>query len=169
MQPVVVVEDAAARRWAAERALRMPLLIAKFGAPLLVILAVGVLVYEQRAGVEASAAARAVFVLIFGLPFLLLLAYPALRWWPQRWTIDAAGIAGHGRRRGQCAWSDVRWWGSAAIPRVPACICVQFGRATGGRKATVRMIVPAAVHPEIEAWFRAAAADAECRELPRAV
>ena len=163
MRPLVVVEDAAARRWVAERALRTPLVIAKFVAPLLVILAVGVLVYQRRIGAETSSTARAAFVVIFGSPFLLVLAYPVLRWWPQRWTIDASGITAAGPRRGRVAWSAVRWWGSAPIARVPGATRVEL--ATAAR--VVRMIVPAAGAADVEAWLRAAAPAAERRELPR--
>jgi hypothetical protein len=166
MRPLVVVEDAAARRWAAERALRTPLLMAKFGAPLLAIAAVGVLVHQRSAGVEASFLARAAFVLVFALPFLLVGAYPALRWSPQRWTIDANGIAAHGLRNGRFDWSDVRWWASAPIARLPAHACVQFACASGRGQRRVRMVVPADVRAEVEAWFATAAALAERRHLP---
>jgi hypothetical protein len=165
MRPLVLVEDAAARRWIAERALRIPLQIAKFAAPLLVITAVGVLVYQRSVDVEVSFAARTTFVLVFALPFLLVVAYPALRWWPQRWTIDANGIAGRGRRRGRFGWSDVRWWGSAPIVRLPACACVQFACATVGGERRIRMVVPAAARAEVEAWFASAAGAAERRDL----
>lgn len=167
MRPLVVVEDAAARRWVAERALRTPLLIAKFGAPLLVILAVAVLVYERRTGAEASPAARVAFVAIFGSPFLLVLAYPVLRWWPQRWTLDASGIAAAGRRRGRFAWPALRWWGSTEIARLPSGIRIEFGCATARGERAVRMIVPAAARSEVEAWLRRAAPAAERRELGR--
>lgn len=167
MRPLVLVEDAAARRWVAERALRTPLLAAKFGAPLLVIAAVGVLVYQRRVGIEATFAARAAFVLAFALPFLLVASYPALRWWPQRWTIDGDGIAGSGRRRGRFRWSEVRWWGSAPLARAPTCVCVQFASGTGREQRLIRMVVPASARAEVEAWFATAAAGAERRELPQ--
>jgi len=162
-RPLVLVEDAAARRWVAERALRTPLMIAKFVAPLVVILAVGVLVYQRRVGAETSPAARAGFVLVFGSPFLLGLAYPVLRWWPQRWTIDAQGITAHGPRRGRVAWSELRWWGSAPIARVPGAVRIELAGAT----RVVAMIVPAARLADVEAWLRAAAPAAERRAPPR--
>ena len=163
MQPIKWQEDAEARRWLAGESLWMPLVALKLASPLLTLGAVALLVYQHQ--VQASfTGALVVLIVAIALPAVLALKYPALRWLPQEWAIDAEGIQGRGRRTGRWSWPEIRWWESVPIDRLPAHVCLCFSIGTRSRWFAIRMLVPAPVRAAVEAWLHAAAATAGRRE-----
>lgn len=161
---VELAEDGAVRRWLAARAMHAPLVLLKFGSPLLVI-ATLVLVVRQPNLAAQPLDVLWLLALPFGAPFVFALVYPYVRWTPQRWTLDASGLHGRGRSRVDQAWEDVRWWGVAAMPRVPGH--VSFASASGTpRERVTRLFVTEREADAIEAWLRHAAPQAEERPLP---
>lgn len=155
--PVQVRESPAARRWLAARSLRWPLVVLKVGSPVLTIATLALILREE------DLAARPLAILFalglpFVLPFALAAPYPWVRWRPQEWTIDAAGIAGSGRVGGRTAWSDVDGWEIAPTPRLADHVHVVFRRRAALFRRRVHMVVPAARRDAVDAWFRDAAA-----------
>ncbi|MEO6029145.1 MAG: hypothetical protein ABIR79_19975, partial [Candidatus Binatia bacterium] len=123
MTTLEIEEDGAARRWLAARAMRIPLVVLKFGSPVLVIAALAVIVRTPNLAAQPLDVLY-LMALPFAAPFLVAMIYPLMRWTPQRWTFDASGIHGRGRVRVDCPWSEVVGWGSATIPRLPSHACV---------------------------------------------
>ena len=153
MEPVRFDEDAAARRWLAARLMRVPLVVLKFGSPVLTIAALALIVEQSSLGARPGDALW-VLALPFGVPFLMAAVYPVLRWSPQSWVLDAAGIHGRGRVRVSWPWSAVASWRFEAADRLPSHVRVVFRHAGGWRRAGTSMMVRAIDRPAVEAWFR---------------
>jgi len=156
MTPLHFEEDAAARRWLAGRAMRVPLVALKFGSPVLTIAALAVIIHQPNLAGEPLGVLYAM-ALPFAVPFVLAGIYPVVRWLPQEWTLDAAGIAGRGRVRGTCRWDEVARFAITPAERLPSHVRVAFRRAPRWRHSTTTMMVPAEKSTAVEAWFRAAA------------
>jgi hypothetical protein len=162
MEPVHFREDAVGRRWLAAHAMRRPLVALKFVSPLLVIAALTIIVSQPNLAAQPLDVLY-VMALPFGTPFLLAAIYPVVRWMPQRWTLDAAGIHGRGRVGGACPWSALAEWSLAASDGLANGALVRFRRVPTWRHRPVAMMVPAAERDRVEAWLRAAAPAAELR------
>ena len=156
MTPLHFQEDAAARRWLAGRAMRVPLVALKFGSPVLTMAALAVIVNQPNlAGQPLDVLYAMAFP--FAVPFVLAAIYPVVRWLPQEWTLDAAGIAGRGRVSGTCRWDEVVRFTIASVERLPSHVRVEFRRAPAWRHLATSMMVPATESNAVEAWFRSAA------------
>ena len=158
MPPVHVRESAAGRRWLAARSLRGPLLLLKFGSPVLTIATLAVIVPQE------DLAAQPLGILFalgfpFTVPFLLAGAYPLVRWVPQEWTIDADGVHGRGRVSGHCRWSEIESWTITPADRLPDHAHVVFRRRPAYRHLRIHMMIPSALRDQVEAWFRTATAE----------
>jgi hypothetical protein len=156
MTPLRFHEDAAGRRWLAARAMRLPLVAIKFGSPVLTIAALAVIVRQPDLAAQPLGVLWAL-ALPFAVPFLLAAVYPIVRWTPQEWTLDAAGIHGRGRVRGRCRWAELARWGSGPADRPPGQVRLVFQRAPAWRHLPASMMVPAALRDAVEARFRSAA------------
>jgi hypothetical protein len=163
-EAVELAEDGAVRRWLAARAMRGPLVMLKFGSPILVIATLALAVRQPNLAAQPLGLLW-LLALPFGAPFLLTLVYPFVRWMPQRWTLDPHGVHGRGRVRVELAWDDVGWWGVAAMRRVPGHASVAIAHR-GPRERIARLFVADAELAVIEAWLRHAAPRAETRALP---
>jgi len=163
LAPLTLREDGAGRRWLAGRSMRGPLVALKFMAPLLVLGGVAALVAQKEEVGRMSDLTLVAFALLFAIPFVLAALYPVLRWLPQEWTIDADGVRGRGRVNRCWRWSEVGSWGSAAIDRLPAVVYVELRRATG--RSLARLVIAERERSAVEAWLRAAAPNAERRDL----
>jgi hypothetical protein len=156
MAPLAFTEDAAARRWLAGRAMRIPLVVLKFGSPVLTIAALAIIVRQPNLAAQPLDVLIAL-ALPFAIPFLLAAIYPVVRWTPQAWTLDATGIHGRGRVRGDCPWSEIATWGMHEAEGLPGHSLLQFRRAPTWRHARASMMVPAAQRAAVDAWFVGAA------------
>ena len=154
--PVVFREDAAARRWLAARTMRVPLVLLKFGSPVLTIAALAIIIRVPNLAAQPLEVLWAL-ALPFGTPFVLGAIYPFVRWLPQEWTLDANGIAGRGRTSGRCAWSEVAEWRVEEPERLPSHVRVVFRRAPTWRHVPASMLVPSGERARVEAWFRSGA------------
>jgi hypothetical protein len=161
---LALAEDGAVRRWLAGRAMRGPLVVLKFGSPLLVIATLALVLRQPNLAAQPLDVLW-LLALPFGAPFVLALVYPFVRWMPQRWTLDATGLHGRGRARVDVPWDEVRWWGVAALPRVPGHGAVAIARG-GSRERVARLLVTEAERRAIEGWLRHAAPRMEPRPLP---
>jgi hypothetical protein len=153
--PLEIREDAAARRWLAARAMRGPLVALKFGSPVLTIATLAIIVNQPNLAAQPLDVLWAL-ALPFGVPFFLALIYPAVRWTPQTWRLDATGLHGTGRVRGDCPWDDVASWSVKDAEGFPSSVHVVFRRAPAWRHLRSSMMVPAADRAAVEAWFRRA-------------
>ncbi len=153
MAPVHFHEDAAARQWVAVRTMRRPLFMLKILSPLLMI---GTLALVIRDPDPAAHSLDVIWLLAlpFGLPFILAAIYPVVRFLPQEWTIDAAGIHGRGRVRGDCPWRDLASWSLTEPERLPTHARVTFQRTPAWRNPRSTMMVPATDRARVEAWLR---------------
>jgi hypothetical protein len=150
--PLTLHEDVAARRWVAARALRVPIMMLKIGTPVLIMANLAVIVRHPN----LAAAPIPVLLLLavsFFLPFAVAIAYPLLRRMPQEWRLDAEGVHGRGRVRGDFAWPEITDWKAAPPAHLITHVAVEFRRG----RSWVRMIVPAGEQAAVEAWFRGAA------------
>jgi hypothetical protein len=161
---VEVVEDGAVRDWLAARAMRGPLVMLKFGSPVLVIATLALAVRQPNLAAQPLDVLW-LLALPFGAPLLLTLVYPLVRWMPQRWTLDADGLHGRGRARVEQGWADVAWWGVARMPDVPDHASIAVA-SRGPRERVARLFVTDAERDAIEPWLRYAAPHAEARPLP---
>jgi hypothetical protein len=145
-------EDAASRRWLAARAMRVPLVLIKFGSPVLVMAALAIIVNSPNLAAQPLDVLT-VLTLPFGVPFLLALVYPYVRWTSQAWTLDERGITGTGRVPGTCPWPALAAW--TIVPAAPLADAyyVRFLRAPAWRHWSVSMMVPAAERAAVEAWL----------------
>lgn len=151
--PLEIREDAAARRWLAARAMRVPLVALKFGSPVLTIATLAIVVNQPNLAAQPLDVLWAL-ALPFSVPFWLALIYPIVRWTPQAWRLDDTGIHGTGRVRGDCRWSEVASWSVEDAERLPSHAHVVFRRAPAWRHLRSSMMVPAADRAAVEAWFR---------------
>ena len=158
--PLEIHEDAAARRWLAARAMRLPLVALKFGSPVLTIATLAIIVNQPNLAAQPLDVLYAL-ALPFGVPFLLALVYPVVRWTPQSWRLDEAGIHGKGRVSGDCPWPDVATWSMRAADPLPSHVHVGFRRAPTWRHRSSSMVIPAAQRAAVEAWFRGAPVSAQ--------
>jgi hypothetical protein len=159
MSPLHFHEDAAARRWLAGRAMRIPLVALKFGSPVLTMAALAVIIHQPNlAGQPLDVLYAMAFP--FAVPFLLAGIYPVVRWLPQEWTLDATGIAGRGRVSGTCPWGAVARFAITPAERLPSHVRVEFRRAPAWRHLATSMMVPAEQSTAVEGWFREAAVTA---------
>jgi hypothetical protein len=152
MTPVRFSEDAASRRWLAARAMRVPLVLIKFGSPVLVIGALAVIVNQPNLAAQPLDVLT-VLTLPFGAPFLLALIYPLVRWSPQAWTLDERGITGIGRVPGTCPWAALASWTIAPAAPLRDVFLVRFRRAPAWRHWPSSMMAPAAERAAVEAWL----------------
>src|ERR1051325_355719 len=110
MQEVAIVEDAASRRWLADRMARTPFVIFKWST--LVVALLGVIVIAS--GLTLSRQALGLAILTVGAPVIMsgaiLAAYPVVRWLPQTWRIDLDGINGKGRAFESVSWNTIKAW-----------------------------------------------------------
>jgi hypothetical protein len=162
MTPVHFHEDAVARRWLAARTMRLPLVVLKFGSPLLTLAAVAVIVNHPNLAAQPLDVLY-VIALPFAVPFLLAAIYPVVRWMPQEWTLDASGIRGRGRVSGQCPWAEVAAWSVKVREPLPTHVEVVFRRAPAWRHLRSSMLVSAAERERVDGWFRTASAVRERR------
>ncbi len=153
--PLEIREEAAARRWLAARAMQRPLVALKFGSPVLTIATLAIIVNQPNLAAQPLDVLWAL-ALPFGIPFLLAMVYPVVRWTPQSWRLDDAGIHGEGRVSGDCPWSEVATWSIHDAERLPGNVHVSFRRAPRWRHLSSSMVVPAAERATVEAWFRSA-------------
>ena len=165
MTPLALHEDGAVRRWLAARAMRGPLVMLKFGSPLLVIATLALVVRQPNLAAQPLDV-LGLLAVPFGVPFVLALVYPFVRWMPQRWTLDATGLHGRGRVRVDQPWSEVRWWGAAVLAPVPGHVSIASGCGDGRRARVARLFVTDGERAAVEAWLRHAAPHAEPRTLP---
>lgn len=150
--PIVVHEDAAARRWVAGRALRVPVVMLKIGTPVLIMANLAVIVRQPN----LAAAPIPVLLLLVGsffLPFAVAVAYPLIRRMPQEWRLDADGVHGRGRVRGDHPWPEITAWKVLPLAALPTHAAVEFDHG----RSHVRMLVPAAERAAVEAWFEVSA------------
>ncbi len=157
--PLEIREDAAARAWLAARAMRVPLVALKFGSPVLTIATLAIIVNQPNLAAQPLDVLYAL-ALPFGVPFLLALVYPVVRWTPQAWRLDDAGIHGTGRVSGDCPWNEVASWSLGDAERLPSHGHVVFCRAPAWRHRRSSMMVPAADRAAVATWFRRAGAGA---------
>lgn len=150
--PVRFREDAAARGWLAARAMRVPLVLLKFGSPVLTIAALAVIVRQPDLAAQPLFV-RSALALPFSVPFVLGAIYPLLRWLPQEWTLDANGIAGRGRANVRVPWSAVTTWRVEEPAGLPTHVRVVFRRAPAWRLRATSMLVPRAARADVEARF----------------
>lgn len=150
--PITFREDAAARRWLAARAMRVPLVLLKFGSPVLTIAALALIVRQPNLA-EQPLHVRWALALPFALPFLLGAIHPLLRWLPQEWTLDADGIAGRGRANVRVPWTAIATWRVEAPAGLPTHVRVVFRRMPAWRHRARSMIVPSAARADVEARF----------------
>ncbi len=158
LTPVHFEEDAAGRRWLASRLMRVPLVALKFGSPVLTIATLAVIIHQPNVAAQPLDVLFAL-ALPFGVPFLLAAIYPLLRWTPQAWTLDAAGIHGRGRVRVSCPWSAVAEWRMDEADRLPSHLRVIFRRAPSWRHLRTSMMVRTADRAAVATWFAALAAE----------
>lgn len=156
MTPLTFREDPVARRWLAARAMRVPLVLLKFGSPVLTIAALAIIVRQPNLASQPLGVLWAL-ALPFSLPVLLGAIYPLLRWTPQEWTLDAHGIAGRGRASGTVRWSEVAEWRIEEPRELPTHVRVTFRRAPAWRHPRASMLAPRAARDHVEAWFRSVA------------
>ena len=161
---VELAEDGAVRSWLAARAMRGPLVLLKFGSPLLVIATLALVVRQPNLAAQPLDVLW-LLALPFGAPFVLALVYPFVRWMPQRWTLDATGLHGRGRTRVELPWDEVRWWGVVALVRVPGHVTVALASGES-RERIARLFVTDVERAAVEAWLRHAVPQAERRPLP---
>jgi hypothetical protein len=152
MTPVRFVEDAASRRWLAARAMRVPLVLIKFGSPVLVIGALAIIVNQPNLAAQPLAVLTAL-ALPFGMPFFLAAIYPLVRWLPQEWTLDDRGLTGRGRVSGTCPWDALDRWTIAPAAPLADVFRVVFRRAPAWRSWPSSMMVRAADRAAVEAWL----------------
>jgi hypothetical protein len=153
LAPLEIHEDAEARRWLAARAMRLPLVALKFGSPVLTIATLAIIVNQPNLAAQPLDVLYAL-ALPFGVPFLLALVYPVVRWTPQSWRLDETGIHGKGRVSGDCPWSDVATWSMHDADRLLGYVHVSFRRAPRWRHLSSSMLIPAADRAAVEAWLR---------------
>ena len=92
----------------------------------------------------------------------ILVAYPLVRWIPQKWILTHERITGRGGwESGAVRWSDVTAWSVAPIEVLPGY--AWLGWATSRRKRNGMVLGPSAPRTDVEAAFRALASG---RELP---
>lgn len=151
--PLTFREDAAARRWLAARAMRVPLVLIKFGSPVLTIAALALIVRQRDLAAQPLHVLWAL-ALPFSLPLVLGAIYPLLRWLPQEWTLDADGIAGRGRASGRVRWPEVAAWRVEEPAGLATHVRVVFRRAPAWRHVPTSMLVPIAARADVEARFR---------------
>jgi hypothetical protein len=159
-----IEEDGAVRRWLAARTMRTPLVVLKFGSPVLVIATLAVVVRTPNLAAQPLDVLY-LLALPFAVPFIVAMIYPLVRWTPQRWTLDVSGIHGRGRVRVDCPWSEIVWWGSAALARLPGYTCIACARGTTRTRVT-RIFVAEEARAAVAAWVRRVAPSAEERTLP---
>jgi len=147
-------EDAAARRWLAARAMRVPLVALKFGSPVLTMAALAIIVTQPNLAAQPLDVLY-LLALPFSAPFVFASVYPVVRWTPQTWTLDAAGVHGRGRVGGLCPWPALAEWSLDVPEQLTSHVRVRFRRAPTWRHRRVTMLVPAAECPAVERWFRA--------------
>ncbi len=152
MTAVRFTEDAASRRWLAARAMRWPLVLLKFGSPVLVIAALAIIVNQENLAARPLALLVAL-ALPFGVPFFLAAVYPLVRWLPQEWTLDARGITGRGRAAGTCPWDALARWSITPAAPLPDVFHVVFRRTPAWRSWPASMMVRAADRAAVEAWL----------------
>lgn len=151
MTPLVFREDAAARRWLAARAMRVPLVLLKFGSPVLTIAALAIIVRQPNLASQPLGVLWAL-ALPFSVPFVLGAIYPLLRWMPQEWRLDAEGITGRGRATGRTPWSEVAEWRVEQPAGLPTHVRVVYRRGPTWRHVRTSMMVPSAARAAVEAW-----------------
>lgn len=156
MTPLTFREDAAARRWLAARAMRVPLVLLKFGSPVLTIAALAIIVNQPNLASQPLGVLWAL-ALPFSVPFVLGMIYPLVRWLPQEWTLDADGVAGRGRASGRVPWAQVAEWRVEEPPELPTHVRVTLRRAPAWRHPRASMLVPRGERARVEAWFRSGA------------
>ncbi len=154
LAPVRFAEDAVARRWLAARAMRVPLVVLKFGSPVFTMAALAIIVTQPNLAAQPLDVLY-LLALPFSAPFVFASVYPIVRWMPQTWTLDAGGIRGRGRVGGACRWADVAEWSLDEPERLASHVRVRFRRAPTWRHRRVTMLVPAAERAAVESWFRA--------------
>jgi hypothetical protein len=153
MAPLHFHEEAAGRRWLAGRAMRLPLVALKFASPVLVIATLAIIVNQPNLAAQPLDVLAAL-ALPFGVPFLLATIYPVVRWMPQEWTLDDAGIRGRGRVSGLYPWPELAGWTLQDADRLPGHVHVVFRCAPAWRHVRASMMVPAAHRAAVEAWLR---------------
>ena len=152
MTPLRFEEDGAARRWLAARAMRGPLVLLKFGSPVLTIAALAIIVRQPNLAAQPVEVLWAL-ALPFGVPLFLAAIYPVVRWRPQAWTLDDGGIHGRGRVSGDCPWAEVASWRVETPDRLPTHARVVFRRAPAWRHRPASMMVPSAACAEVARRF----------------
>ena len=154
LERVQFAEDAAARRWLAARAMRVPLVALKFGSPVLTMAALAIIVTQPNLAAQPLDVLY-LLALPFGAPFVFASVYPIVRWTPQTWTLDAAGIHGRGRVGGVCPWPALAEWRLDEPAHLSSHVRVRFRRVPTWRHRRVTMLVPAAERAAVERWLRA--------------
>jgi hypothetical protein len=124
----------------------------KFGSPVLTIAALAVIVNQP------NLAAQPLLVLFllalpFAVPLLLAAIYPLVRWTPQEWRLDDAGLHGRGRVSGDCPWSGLASWTMTPAAGLPDVQRVVFRRAPAWRHLPASMLVPTVHRAAALAWL----------------
>jgi hypothetical protein len=154
LEPVHFAEDAAARRWLAARTMRVPLVALKFGSPILTMAALAIIVTQPNLAAQPLDVLY-LLALPFSAPFVFASIYPIVRWMPQTWMLDGAGIHGSGRVGGVCPWPALAEWSVDTPEHLASHVRVRFRRAPTWRHRRVTMLVPTAERAAVEPWFRA--------------